>query len=122
MTLYEVTVEEGVSTQFECNSNATPPFYYYRYSAKNINPRIVVADTLEEHPWAVYAINASNTPANLRTIPIFVARSEYPLEINITMDIYNDIVCCQGYGRRQNDQNITLLSPMICYRVNVQCK
>ena len=122
MTLQELNVEEGSSTPFKCNSNAIPPFYYYRYLSKNINPRIVVADTLEERPWAVYAINASNTAANLRTIPIFLARSENPLEINITIDIYNNIVCCQGYGGRQNDQNTTLLSSMICYRVNVLCK
>ena len=120
MTLYELTIEEGISTQFQCDSNARPPFYYYRYLTKNINPRIVIKDTIEEWPWAVYSINASNSPANLRTIPIFLARSEQPLEINLTIEFYNNIICCQGYDGSQND--VTLLSSMICYRLNIQCK
>ena len=50
VTLHQVTVEEGFSTQFQCDSNATSPFYYYKYYSKNINPQIVIADTLEEYP------------------------------------------------------------------------
>lgn len=122
VTLYELTVEDGSFTQLQCDSSASPPFYYYRYFTKNINPLIIVADTQEERPWAVYAINASNSPANLRTIPIFLARSEQPLQINLTIEFYNNIVCCQGYNEKHNDHNVTLLSLLICYRVNVQCK
>ena len=130
MILYDNrTVEKGRSTQFECDSTATPPFYYYKYIPNNINPPIVIADTLEEWPWAVYAINASSYPANLRVIviPSFLAKSEQPLNItNISVDFNNVLVCCQGYqsGKwlKNADQNVTSLSVMTCYRVNVQCK
>ena len=127
MAVYNHTVEEGKSTQFECDSNAISPFYYYKYIPENINPQIVIADTLEDLPWAVYAINASSSPANLRVIPSSLAKSEHPLNItNITVDFNNVLVCCQGYQSRgkwlKNDQNVTSLSVMTCYRVNVQCK
>ena len=127
MIVYNHTVKEGNSTQFKCDSNATFPFYYYKYIPENINPQIVIADTLEEWPWAVYAINASSSPANLRVIPSSLAKSEHPLNItNITVDFNNVLVCCQGSDQSgkwlKNDQNVTSLSVMTCYRVNVQCK
>ena len=129
MIVYNRTVEEGKSTQLECDSSATPPFYYYKYIPKNINPRIIVAETRKEWPWAVYAVNASNSPANLRVIPSFLALREHPLNItNITVEFNNVLVCCQGYesGKRLgNDQNATslsMLSIMTCYRLDVQCK
>ena len=126
MTIYNHTVKEGKSTQFECDSNATFPFYYYKFIPKNINPQIYLADTSEEWPWAVYAIYVSNSPANLRVIPSFLGRHEQPLNIpNISVDFNNILVCCQGYQNGKwfaNDQNITSLSVMICYHVNVLCK
>ena len=75
VTLYELKVEDGISTQLECDPSALPPFYHYIDFAKNIKSWIVIADTTEDYPWAVYALSASNSPANLRTIPIFLARS-----------------------------------------------
>ena len=130
MIVYNRTVEEGKSTQLECDSSATPPFYYYKYIPKNISPRIIVGETRgNELPWAVYAVNASNSPANLRVIPSFLAIREHPLNItNITVEFNNVLVCCQGYesGKRLgNDQNATslsMLSIMTCYRLDVQCK
>ena len=119
------TVEEGRSMQFECDSTATSPFYYYKYIPNNIKP-IVIAER-EEWPWAVYAINASSSPDNLRVLPSFLTKSEHPLNItNISVDFNNVLICCQGYqsGKwlKNSDQNVTSLSVMTCYRVNVQCK
>ena len=127
VTIYEHTVEEGKSTQFQCDSNTTSPFYYYyKFIPKNINPQINLADTLDQWPWAVYSINVSNSPANLRVMPSFLARSEQPLNIpNISVDFNNVLVCCQGFQNEKwltNDQNITSLSAMTCYHVDVHCK
>ena len=126
ITLYNRTVEEGKSATFECDLNATSPFYYYRYFSKYIHPPVVVVDTKEEYPWAAYAINASNSLTNLQTIPKFVERSEDSLTIsNFAVEFHNNLVCCQGYSAsgRQHDQLMaTSLSTMTCYHVNVQCK
>ena len=126
VTVYNHTVEEGKSMQFECDLNTTSPFYYHKFIPKNINPQIYLADTSDQWPWAVYAINVSNSPANLRVIPSFLAKSEQPLNIpNISVDFNNALVCCQGYQSGKwlaNDQNITSLSVMTCYRVDVHCK
>ena len=121
VTIYKRTVEEGKSMQFECDSNTTSPFCYYKFIPKNINPQIYLADTLDQWPWAVYAINVSNSPANLRVIPSFLAKSEQPLNItNISVDFNNILVCCQRYQSGKwlaSDQNI-----LTCYHVDVQCK
>ena len=126
VTVYNHTVKEGRSIQFECDSNATSPFYYYKYIAKNINPQIDLAKTSDDLPWAVYAINVSNSPANLRVIPTFLGKSEHPLNItNITVEFNNILVCCQRYQGGKwlnNDQNVTSPSVTICYHVDVQCK
>ena len=122
--MHNSTVQEGKSAKFECDSSATSPFYYYRYFAKNINPPINVVQTKEEYPWSVYAINASNSLTNLRTVPKFLARSVRPLTINnLTVEFHNNIICCQGMnGKKQNDYMIESLSKMMCYHVNVLCK
>ena len=124
VTIYNHTVEEGRSTQFECNSNTTSPFYYYKFIPKNINLQIYLGNTSDQFPWAVYAINVSNSPANLRVIPSFLAQSEQPLSIpNISVDFNNVLVCCQGYQSGKwlaNYQNATLV--MTCHYVEVQCK
>ena len=124
MTVYNHTVEEGKSMQLECDSNTTSPFYYYKFIPKNINPQIDLAKTLDQWPWAVYTINVSNSAANLRVIPSFLGKSEQPLNIpNISVNFNNVLVCCQGSGKcYANDQNITSLSVMTCYHVDVQCK
>ena len=123
MRVYDHIVEEGKSTQFECDSTATSPFYYYKYIAvKNITPIISQGNW----PWAVYAINSSQSSVTVR--PSFLARSEHPLKItNVTVEFNNVLVCCQGdqIGGStwvENDQNVTSPSVMICYRVNVLCK
>ena len=126
--MHNSTVQEGKSAKFECDSSATSPFYYYRYFAKNINPPVNVAQTKEQYSWQVYAMNASNSLTNLRTIPKFLARSIRPLTINnFTIEFHNNIICCQGMNRgmnsnEQDDHMVESLSKMICYHVNVQCK
>ena len=123
VAVYDRTVEEGKSMQFACDRNAVSPFYYYRYHSKNMNPPIIIAETQEEWPWQVYAINMSNSPSNLRIFPSFLARSDQPWQINnFTVEFNNNIICCQGYTGLWNNQNISLPSVMICYSVNVQCK
>ena len=127
MTLCDHTVEEGTSTQFKCDSAANPPFYYYKYATKT-NPPFLIENAKEEHPWQVYAINASDS-ANVQTIPSFLAKSDDPFDVsNITRVEFNNVlVCCQGFQSETdwigNDQNATVrLSVMNCSRVNVQCK
>ena len=127
MSVYDHTVEEGQSTQFKCDSNATSPFYYYKYVVKDMSPLIMAAATQGELPWAVYAINASTSSVNIQ--PSFLTRSDHPFYVtNITITEFNNaLVCCQGYqnasrGWLKNDQSVTSLSVMICYRVNIQCK
>ena len=123
VTVYNRTIEEGRSAKFECDSSVTFPFYYYRYFAEYINPPIIVEHTNEEYPAAVYAINASNSLTNLRTIPKFITRSLRPLTINnLTIEFHNNIICCQGCSRQQNDLMVASLSKMICYHLDVQCK
>ena len=124
LTEYNRTVEEGNSSTFKCDSNSTSPFYYYRYYAKSINLSAVIADLITHDsnhiwPWAVYAVNISNS--NARIMPNFVARSEYALTINLTVEFHNNLICCQGSSWRQSDDMIASLSS-ICYHVNVQCK
>ena len=134
MILYTLTVEEGKSTQFKCDSAANPPFYYYKYATKT-NPPILIENTKDQFPWQVYAVDAFDS-ANIRTMPTFLARSDYPFNVSsITRVEFNNVlVCCQGecqgYQRSNqsetdwigNDQNATVPSIMNCYRVNVQCK
>ena len=124
VTMYNHAVEEGKSTQFECDSNTTSPFYYYKFIPQNINQQIYLVS--DQWPWAMYAMTVSNSPPNLRVIPSFLAKSEQPLNItNISMDFSNVLVCCQGYQSGKwlaNDQNITSLSVITCYHVDVQCK
>ena len=126
VTMYNRTVEEGKSMQFECDSNTTSLFYYYKFIPQNINPQIDLPKTLDQWPSAVYATNVSNSPPNLRVIPSFLAKGEHPLNItNISVDFNNVLVCCLGYQSGKwltNDQNITSLSVMTCYHVDVQCK
>ena len=114
--------------QFECDSQAKAPFYYYKFVMENINPPISISETRDEFPWSVYDINssASDCSSNLRTTPSFLARSEHPLNVsNITVEFNNVLVCCLGYQSenwQENDQNVTVLSVRSCYRINVQCK
>ena len=68
VTLYNHTVQEGKSTKFDCDSAATPPFYYYKYATKKANP-INIAETKDEFPWPVYAINASDSSTYPEIIP-----------------------------------------------------
>lgn len=121
--MYNRTVNEGNSEKFECDPGAASPFYYYRYFSTNIHPRVVIGDTKEEYPWAVYTINACNSLTNLQTIPKFLATSEHPLTINnITTEHHNNIICCQGCSGKQNDSMVESLSKKICYHMNIQCK
>ena len=107
---------------FECDANASPPFYYYRYAARNINPPTDIAKRRNDLPWAVYAINQTNSPANLRSIPSFLTTSEQPWTIdNFTVEFDNNLICCQGCGTR-NHQNVSALLSTTCYQMNVQCK
>ena len=113
------TVEEGKSAVFTCDSASSPPFYYYKYMAKNIYPPIDIKKLQMERPWPVYAIYLSNSPTNLWTIPTSLGRSDYPLNIsNITVEFHNVLICCQpGYLSGTELAS----SAMSCYRVNVQC-
>ena len=128
MIVYNHTVQEGKSTKFECDSAAIPPFYYYKYATKKANAIINIADTKDELPWPVYAINATGSSAYLQIIPNFLAsgRNESLNVSNITREEFNNVlVCCQGYQSGKwlgNDRNVTSLSVMKCYHVNVQCK
>ena len=116
--------------RFECDYNATPPFYYYRFYSQYIKLPTAVEDSQSEYPWSVYAINASqNSPANVRVMPNILGKREQPLKINnFTVEFNNNIVCCQGRHDDQDitsrdDENVTMLSlsVMICYHLNVQC-
>ena len=130
MPVHNRTVEKGKSMRFECDYNATPPFYYYRFYSQYIKLPTAVEDSQSEYPWSVYAINASqNSLANVRIMPNILGKREQSLKINnFTVEFDNNIICCQGHDDQditsRDDGNITVLSlsMMICYHLNVQCK
>ena len=119
------TVEEGKSMQFECDSRAAAPFYYYRFYSQYINPQNCT-DHLSDFPWAVTAINTSiNSPVNRLITPNFLNKTEQPLKIsNFTVEFHNNIICCQGQDQLQDTpaQNASSPSMMICYKISVCCK
>ena len=119
------TVEEGKSVQFECDSSATAPFYYYRFYTECIKPPNCL-DSLSDYPWAVTAMNTSiDSPINRLITPNFLNRSKEPLEIsNVTVEFHNNIICCQGHDQMQDTtaQNESSASMMMCYKINVRCK
>ena len=130
MTVYDRVVEEGKSTIFDCGSSVAPPFQYYRYFVKHTIPQLFKPDysyPADAWQWimqplicSVYMSSYLEAYSSLQVIPNIVT-SERPLMINITKEYQGNMICCQGYSREQNDQIVSSLSTMICYRVNVQC-
>ena len=118
-------VEEGESLQFECDSRAAAPFYYYRFYSQYINS-VDCTNPLSDLPWAITAINTSiNSPVNRLITPNFLNKTEQPLKIsNFTVEFHNNIICCQGQDQLQDTPTQNVLSPsmMICYKISVRCK
>ena len=127
VTVYDRTVEEGKSTTIDCGSSVAPPFQYYRYFVKHTITQLF-KPVYPAGAWqwnmepicSVYISSYLKAYSSLQVIPNVVT-SEHPLMINITKEYQGNMICCQGYSREQNNQIVSSLSTMICYRVNVQC-